>query len=80
MLVIAAPLNYQILIDAIHLLPRLYPQVFRPHAAWREGPRFKRRRNLRRTGICCHSSTCSARESIRRSKKTLGVFALRTYN
>jgi predicted nucleic acid-binding protein len=38
MLVIAdtTPLNYLILLDAIELLPRLYPQVILPHGAWLE--------------------------------------------
>ena len=38
MLVIAdtSPLNYLILIDALELLPRLYPQVILPRGAWQE--------------------------------------------
>jgi predicted nucleic acid-binding protein len=38
MLVIAdtTPLNYLILVEAIDLLPRLYPQVILPHAAYCE--------------------------------------------
>jgi predicted nucleic acid-binding protein len=38
MLVIAdtTPLNYLILIEAIELLPRLYPQVILPRGAWLE--------------------------------------------
>ena len=38
MLVIAdtTPLNYLILIDAVDLLPRLYPQIILPRGAWIE--------------------------------------------